>query len=250
MKPMYLVATGVALIAMGASAAFAWQAYSTPADTFHACMQADGTIVANTIRRGVQPRCRNGSVVTSWNAEGPQGPVGPQGPQGTAGPIGPQGPQGATGPAGATGPQGPQGVPGPTGATGPQGPAGPGAHGWYGPTLFNSPVDITASNTEVEVGRITLPAGQYLVMSTLNAHTAGVAWCALTYLTGANEYLIDVAHTGSGAVGIMAERVALGRPMASDAPMVLRVKCSTVAPPMQVSQLQINAISVDGFSAG
>ena len=53
------------------------------------------------------------------NIKGPQGLQGPQGERGLQGPVGPVGPQGEKGDTGAQGPKGDRGT------TGPQGPAGP-----------------------------------------------------------------------------------------------------------------------------
>jgi hypothetical protein len=107
-------------------------------------------------------KCSSNETSLNWNQ---QGPAGPQGPQGPTGPTGPAGPAGSQGPAG---PQGPKGD------TGPQGPAGTSgtSHVYYATNSFDVTADVGGNTKQLVVGLSDLPAGTYLVESTLHSSFA------------------------------------------------------------------------------
>lgn len=130
----------VALLVTAGGAAAAYSQLTTTAVTtlFYACKAADGSLTLLT--SGTAPSCRKGTVLTSWNNEGPQGLPGADGPQGASGPAGLQGPAGAQGATGATGAMG---------ATGAQGPAAPLQH-WVdsnGTTVGSFQFGTSSANT-------------------------------------------------------------------------------------------------------
>ena len=84
--------------------------------------------------------------------------IGLEGPAGPEGPPGPEGPQGPAGMAGATGPQGPQGPIGPQGLTGPRGPSDAWRRG----------------------GTITLPVGDYVLISQVQVANNGIGEVGMT----------------------------------------------------------------------
>lgn len=101
--------------------------------------------------------CRPYERPLSWSQ------VGPQGAQGDQGPTGPAGPKGDPGVQGPSGMPGPQGVPGPQGFPGPAGTAGRAYVAGGGARMSNGFPDVP-------IAQITVPAGTYLVLASLQAH--------------------------------------------------------------------------------
>jgi len=136
---------------------------------------------------------------TAWSLVASAGSAGPQGPAGAAGATGPQGVTGATGAAGATGPTGPQGAAGPQGPQGVAGPAGgTGPAGPAGVTNIYTVSQAAGVNIDINgeaVASLSLPAGQYWVMATVNISSHN------TVLTGAQCYMSGLS--GSEAIVAM-----------------------------------------------
>jgi hypothetical protein len=106
-------------------------------------------------------KCSSNETSVNWNQ---QGPAGPQGPQGPTGPTGPAGPAGSQGPAGPQGPKGDTGLQGPAGTSGT-------SHVYYATNSFDVTADLDVTPNLV-VGLSDLPAGSYLVESTLRSEYA------------------------------------------------------------------------------
>jgi hypothetical protein len=143
-----------------------------------------------------------GSKAAAVAAKVKRGKPGPRGPQGPVGPVGPQGPAGERGPAGPGGPGGPAGPPGATGARGADG--APGATGARGPSdsyyvVKTNPMDLPDGN--VEVAKMTLPGGQYLVSAHLNAVNHGNSDIVRCWLSGGGW---SASAVGSGSEAFVA----------------------------------------------
>jgi hypothetical protein len=140
---------GVVLAVIAVAAAVGGVAYASIPDSagvIHSCYLKSGGSL-----RVIDSAAKCGTNETSlnWNQQGPAGPAGPTGPTGSAGPAGPAGP---------------------TGPTGPQGPAGPSgsSHVYYATNSLDVTSDF-GSAKQLVVGLSDLPAGSYLVESTLHS---------------------------------------------------------------------------------
>lgn len=193
-----MLRTTGALVVCGVAVAIA-TSLTASATTFYGCRAADGSIT--TITSETAPTCKRGTVLTSWNSEGPQGPQGPQGIQGIAGATGATGAGGPVGPAGATGPIGATGASGATGATGATGGTGAtGATGATGPSGAAGPrgpglVWVDANGAEVGaergVGQVLVTVGGKRIQVSINAdgYSGRGVWWSPSYGTGfANRY--------------------------------------------------------------
>jgi Collagen triple helix repeat (20 copies) len=169
---------------------------------------------------------------------GPPGPRGPQGPTGPKGDPGARGPQGARGVQGARGAQGVRGLQGAPGVDGVAGRAGtPGKNGDVGPAGPvgpRGPSDVyylaktnhmNLPNHNVEVARLELPPGQYLVTGHLAAvnpgHSdivrcwiggGGAAATAVGVGTEAFVANLTVSHIVGGTVGLWCSHDTQGDP--------------------------------------
>jgi Lamin Tail Domain len=103
MRSKFLVALGVALVALTGAAVAATQ-IPDGNGVIHGCRKVDGGALRVVARAS---SCRSREKALSWNQQGAAGPAGPAGATGPAGPRGATGPQGPVGPAGPQGPAGP-----------------------------------------------------------------------------------------------------------------------------------------------
>lgn len=135
------------------------------------------------------------------------------------GPIGPRGP---TGDIGRTGPQGPQGVPGPQGGTGEQGFTGPdGRQGLMGFPRTSVPVGIQIfSGTQQKAAGIgpsvsTLPAGLDTAYPDLNGNNSTtISGMSINFTNGkitvpAGRYLVEASCTFPLNIGITSATLSL-----------------------------------------
>ena len=182
-------------------------------------------------------KCGANEKPIDWNQQGPAGPQGPTGPAGPAGPAGSQGPAGPQGPKGDTGPAGPPGTSGTS-------------HVYYATNSYDVTADFDAT-PQLVVGVSDLPAGSYLVESTIRSQYASGE------TTGSDGYCYLAKNgsgvgssTGSGGDGIQFDffhGLALTAVVALGGSDTVAVYCNNSGTPIEVNG-NMAALKVDSVN--